>query len=147
MDTFLFYSSVFTPLDTGDFGDRSCTHHCTRGLLLIYSVNMRCSAISHYVAIALIISSQRSLEKTASLLKNDNWLLCFNSSLCCCSLISMFSLFCCAPDTNENVLWDLNQFWVNNLLHWFITSAVIYFSPASFLDWVRTAMLGAKMLF
>lgn len=88
--------------------------------------------------IAVIISSQcstkgKNLEKTASLWKNDNWLLCFNGSACCCCLFfSMFSLFCCDPDSNENVLWDLNQFWMNDLLCWFISGAVIYFASVSF---------------
>lgn len=91
----------------------------------------------------------KNWEKPASLWKNDNWLLCFDSSACCCcSLISMFSLFCCAPpDTNENVFWDLNQFWMSDLLHWFIAGAEICFSPVSFLDRVRTSILVAKMLF
>lgn len=91
----------------------------------------------------------KNSEKPASLWKNENWLLCFDSSVCGChSFISMFSLFCCAPpDTNENVPWDLNRFWMNYLLHWFTPGAVIYFSPVSFLDSVRTPILIAKMLF
>lgn len=91
----------------------------------------------------------KNSEKPASLWKNENWLLSFDSSVCGYhSSISMFSLFCCAPpDTNENVPWDVNWFWMNDLLHWFTPGAVIYFSPVSFLDWSERPFFKPKCFF
>lgn len=80
---------------------------------------------------------QKNLEKTASLWKNDNWLLCFSGSVCCCSLFfSMFSLFCCHPDSNENVLWDLNQFWMNA-----DSSAARWSTSPQYLSWTGSGRL------
>lgn len=148
-----------------DSGDGSCAHHSIQNDLLIPGAGdigsasfptPTCSAPSHLIMSWLPWSFHldtpakgKNWEKPASLWKNDNWLLCFDGSVCCCfSLISMFSLFCCAPpDTNENVLGDLNRFWMSDLLHWFIAGAESCFSPVSFLDRVRTSILVAKILF
>lgn len=98
-------------------------------LLLVYSLHMHRSAVSIYVVIEVITSSRFTKEKREPGKKcvTEKMITGFlvSTVLSAAPLFPCLVFFCCAPDTNENVLWDLNQFWMNDLLHWFITGAVI----------------------